>query len=98
MPAPASAHVPASTYRLQLSPAFGFAAAGELASYLERLGISTCYTSPVLAARPGSIHCYDTCDHSRLNPELGGEDGFTTLATALTVQGLGLIVDFVPIT
>jgi (1->4)-alpha-D-glucan 1-alpha-D-glucosylmutase len=94
--APVSAHVPASTYRLQFMPAFPFEAAVRLAPYLERLGITTCYSSPVLAAQPGSLHGYDTCDHSRLNPELGGNEGFAALGAALRAAGVGLIVDFVP--
>ena len=96
MPAPVSGHVPASTYRLQLNASFTFDAAARLASYLDRLGITTCYSSPVLAARPGSSHGYDTCDHSRLNPELGGDEGFAALSASLRRAGLGLIVDFVP--
>jgi (1->4)-alpha-D-glucan 1-alpha-D-glucosylmutase len=96
MPAPVPAHSPASTYRLQLLPSFPFDAAARLAPYLARLGVTTCYASPVLAARPGSAHGYDTCDHGRLNPELGGDAGFAALHAALRAAGLGLIVDFVP--
>ncbi|ODS52891.1 MAG: malto-oligosyltrehalose synthase [Acidobacteria bacterium SCN 69-37] len=96
MAAPRSTHVPVSTYRLQLGEALPFAAAARLAPYLERLGVTTCYASPVLAARPGSTHGYDTCDHGRLNPELGGDEGFAALTTALQAAGIGLIVDFVP--
>jgi (1->4)-alpha-D-glucan 1-alpha-D-glucosylmutase len=96
VPASPSTHEPASTYRLQLVPSFPFDAAARLAPYLARLGVTTCYTSPVLAARPGSTHGYDTCDHGRLNPELGGDAGFSALGAAIRSAGLGLIVDFVP--
>ena len=44
----------AATYRLQLDPRFGFAAARELIPYLRDLGISHLYLSPSLQARPGS--------------------------------------------
>src|SRR5262249_47352934 len=64
--------VPAATYRLQLSRDFTFRDAGDLVPYLHDLGVSDCYVSPVLQARAGSGHGYDVCDHSRLNPELGG--------------------------
>ena len=29
-----------------------------------------------MKARKGSTHGYDIVDHTMLNPELGGEDGF----------------------
>ncbi len=64
---------PLTTYRLQLHRGFGFAEAAAVADYLADLGITDCYTSPILKARPGSTHGYDICDHNALNPELGGE-------------------------
>ena len=71
--------VPRATYRLQLTKDFGFDAAAALAPYLKELGISHLYASPFLKARPGSTHGYDIVDHDRLNPELGGEEGFARL-------------------
>src|SRR6185437_14813554 len=88
--------VPLATYRLQLTKDFGFYAAAELAPYLRALGISHLYASPFLKARPGSTHGYDVVDHRRLNPELGGEEGFARLSAALKEADLGLILDFVP--
>ncbi len=88
--------VPVSTYRLQLNGGFGFAAAAKLAGYLEKLGVTECYCSPVFAAKRGSSHGYDICDHSRLNPELGGEAGFREFAARLKRHGIGVILDFVP--
>lgn len=85
-----------STYRLQLTPQFGFAAARAVIPYLQNLGISHLYTSPILTAKPGSSHGYDICDHSKVNPELGGEEGFERLIEVLHQHGMGLIVDFVP--
>ena len=64
--------------------------------YLARLGISHVYASPLMEARPGSTHGYDIVNHNRLNPEVGGEDEFRSLVTALHERGMGLIVDFVP--
>jgi (1->4)-alpha-D-glucan 1-alpha-D-glucosylmutase len=60
------------------------------------LGISHLYASPFLTARAGSTHGYDIVDHTRLNPELGGEEGFARLSQALAEADLGLILDFVP--
>ena len=51
-----------ATYRLQLGPSFGFAAARELVPYLQRLGISHLYLSPVLQSRHGSTHGYDVVE------------------------------------
>ena len=59
-PAPDHAVVPASevraTYRLQLTPDFGFGEARALVPYLRDLGISHLYLSPSFQARPGSTH------------------------------------------
>jgi (1->4)-alpha-D-glucan 1-alpha-D-glucosylmutase len=88
--------IPRATYRMQFHKAFTFADAAPLAAYLADLGISHLYASPILAARAGSTHGYDVIDHSRINPELGGEDGFRALAAALKKQGIGIILDIVP--
>jgi (1->4)-alpha-D-glucan 1-alpha-D-glucosylmutase len=87
---------PASTYRLQLHAGFGFDDAARVVPYLEALGVSDLYLSPVLAAVPGSTHGYDVVDHGRLDPQLGGEEGFARLADACARRGMGLLLDFVP--
>src|SRR5207245_2533635 len=88
--------IPLATYRLQLTADFGFDNAAAVVPYLKALGITHLYTSPVMKARKGSTHGYDTVDHSQFNPELGGEAGFARLSEALIKHGLGLIIDFVP--
>jgi (1->4)-alpha-D-glucan 1-alpha-D-glucosylmutase len=88
--------IPLATYRLQLTPEFGFDAAAAIAPYLKALGITHVYASPFMKARQGSTHGYDIVDHTRLNPELGGEAGFTQFSDALKQHDLGLILDFVP--
>ncbi|HLG81286.1 MAG TPA: malto-oligosyltrehalose synthase [Bradyrhizobium sp.] len=90
------ATLPLATYRLQLTGDFGFARAAEVVPYLKALGVTHLYASPFMKARRGSTHGYDIIDHTRLNPELGGEDGFAQLSSALEAHGLGLILDFVP--
>jgi (1->4)-alpha-D-glucan 1-alpha-D-glucosylmutase len=92
----AGRRIPSATYRLQLNQDFTFYDAGALAPYLRELGVTACYVSPVLQARPGSSHGYDVSDHGRLNPDLGGEQGFEIFAAALRDQGLGMILDAVP--
>jgi len=88
--------IPIATYRLQLTADFDFDAAANVAPYLKALGISRVYASPFMKARTGSTHGYDVVDHTRFNPELGGEDGFIRLSDALKRNDLGLILDFVP--
>lgn len=88
--------IPRATYRMQFHAAFTFADGAGLADYLARLGVSHLYSSPILHARAGSCHGYDVVDHRRINPELGGEDGFRQMATDLRAHGLGIILDIVP--
>jgi (1->4)-alpha-D-glucan 1-alpha-D-glucosylmutase len=88
--------VPGSTYRLQLTPEFGFAEAADAADYLTDLGVSHVYLSPVLEAVPGSRHGYDVTDHSRIRAELGGEEGFRSMAKRLRALGLRIVLDIVP--
>jgi (1->4)-alpha-D-glucan 1-alpha-D-glucosylmutase len=85
-----------ATYRLQLTAAFGFRAAAAIVPYLRKLGITHVYSSPILQSRRGSTHGYDMVDPTRIDEELGGEDGFAQLIAALRAENLGLIVDFVP--
>ncbi len=91
-----AARVPRATYRLQLHAGFGFVQAAALLPYLEALGISHLYVSPLLRARPGSLHGYDVVDHGALNPELGTRADFDRLVEQLHVRGMGLLVDIVP--
>src|ERR1700761_4753941 len=88
--------IPLATYRLQLTADFNFERAAEIVPYLKALGITHLYASPFMKARHGSAHGYDVVDHTKLNPELGGEAGFAKLSDALRAHDLGLILDFVP--
>ncbi|MDD5389781.1 MAG: malto-oligosyltrehalose synthase [Gallionellaceae bacterium] len=88
--------IPRATYRLQFNRDFTFTQATALAPYLAELGVSHCYASPYLKARPGSTHGYDIVDHAALNPEIGGAREYDDFVTALKGQGLGQILDVVP--
>ena len=90
------ARVPVSTYRVQMHKDFNFADAQAIVGYLKQLGIGDFYSSPIFEARPGSMHGYDVTRHDRLNPELGGEEGFASFSAELQRQGLGLLLDIVP--
>jgi (1->4)-alpha-D-glucan 1-alpha-D-glucosylmutase len=85
-----------ATYRLQLTPEFGFGDAAELIPYLQDLGISHLYLSPSLQAREGSTHGYDVIDPTRLSDALGGERGFRELAELAHASDMGIVLDVVP--
>lgn len=87
---------PIATYRIQLTPSFGFAATIGILDHLVRLGVSHLYLSPIAEAVPGSLHGYDVIDHSRVRSDFGGDDGLTALLDAADAHGLGVIVDHVP--
>jgi len=87
---------PISTYRLQIRAEFGFDDVVEVAGYLDRLGVSHAYLSPILQATPGSSHGYDVVDHDRLSADAGGMPGFRRMITALRRHGLLAIADIVP--
>lgn len=91
-----SGRIPRATYRIQFSPTFGFSDLLDLVSYLDELGISDCYVSPIFRARTGSSHGYDVCDHNQISPVLGGEEAFEKLAAALREREMSIILDIVP--
>jgi (1->4)-alpha-D-glucan 1-alpha-D-glucosylmutase len=88
--------VPNSTYRVQLGRGFGFAQARLVVSYLAQLGVTACYLSPCVRAKPGSTHGYDICDHNAFNSEIGSDEDHAILSADLAAQGIGQILDFVP--
>jgi (1->4)-alpha-D-glucan 1-alpha-D-glucosylmutase len=63
--------------------------------YYATLGISHLYASPTLTARSGSTHGYDIVDPTRINSELGDEEGLRRLVARLRQPGMGLIADIV---
>ena len=89
-------YVPLATYRLQVHAGFPLPEAARAVPYLQRLGITTCYTSPYFTATAGSTHGYDVCDHNEISPELGGDEAHRQFAEALAAAGMGHVVDFVP--
>ena len=86
-----------STYRLQMrGDSFTFADAENLLPYLDDLGVSHLYLSPILTAARGSTHGYDVTDPTTVSAALGGADGLARLSSAARSRGMGLIVDIVP--
>ncbi|MEV5961927.1 malto-oligosyltrehalose synthase [Kribbella sp. NPDC051952] len=88
--------VPQATYRLQLRAEFGFDDAAAVVPYLNNLGISHAYLSPILQAAPGSTHGYDVVDHSRLSEPAGGRPAFDRLSAQLADHRMGAVADVVP--
>lgn len=93
---PRTAIIPRATYRLQFNRNFTFAQATALIPYLAELGVSHCYASPYLKARPGSGHGYDIVDHTTLNPEIGTTEDYERFVATLHEYGMGQILDMVP--
>lgn len=85
-----------STYRLQLHAGFTFEDVRRVLPYLNALGVSHVYLSPIATATPGSTHGYDVIDPTQLNPELGGDEGYERLVEEQRRVGLGQVVDIVP--
>jgi (1->4)-alpha-D-glucan 1-alpha-D-glucosylmutase len=87
---------PRATFRLQLHGRFTFQDAAALVPYFATLGVSDLYLSPILTARPGSMHGYDIVDPTRVSSDLGGEKALRELVAALRRHQMGVIVDIVP--
>ncbi|MDT5004318.1 MAG: (1-_4)-alpha-D-glucan 1-alpha-D-glucosylmutase [Mycobacterium sp.] len=75
---------------------FTFADAEDLLPYLDDLGVSHLYLSPILTATRGSTHGYDVTDPTAVSADLGGAEGLARLSAAARSRGMGLIVDIVP--
>ena len=89
-------YTPSATYRLQFSESFTLEQLSEIIDYLQALGISTVYASPIFQARAGSTHGYDVSDPLRLNAEIGTEDQLADIAQQLKALDMGWLQDIVP--
>ncbi|HTM06816.1 MAG TPA: malto-oligosyltrehalose synthase [Verrucomicrobiae bacterium] len=88
--------IPTATYRLQFHKGFTFTQARDVLGYLDDLGVSDVYASPIFQARAGSTHGYDAVDPNRLNPELGTTEDFEALLAEVHRRGMGWLQDIVP--
>jgi (1->4)-alpha-D-glucan 1-alpha-D-glucosylmutase len=88
--------IPTATYRIQFNPDFPFAAAQAIVPYLNALGVSDLYASPIFKATQGSSHGYDVVDPRHINPELGDRPAFEALVKTLHSQDMGWLQDIVP--
>jgi len=88
--------IPVATYRIQFRNGMTFDRAAALVPYLQQLGISHLYASPIFTATNGSTHGYDVTDANEIEPSIGGRAGFDRMVSALKQAGIGLILDIVP--
>ncbi len=89
-------NVPSATYRLQFSRSFNFRMAQDILPYLEELGISHVYASPIFKSSRGSDHGYNVVDHNSLNSELGSDMDFDSLIDSVTNRRMFWLQDIVP--
>jgi len=92
----AKPRIPITCYRLQFNNHFTFRDAQAVLGYLERLGITDIYASPLLQSRRGSGHGYDVTDPTRIDSDLGSEEQFEAFQIDLHARGMGLLLDIVP--
>jgi cyclomaltodextrinase len=59
--------------------------------YLKDLGVEAIWLTPIFDAR--SNHRYDTADYMHIDPSLGGDAAFASLAAAAHARGIHLILD-----
>lgn len=88
--------IPASTYRLQITPQFDLDHAAAQIEHLRTVGVDWLYLSPVLRSVEGSDHGYDVADPTIVDPARGGQEAFDRLCRKAHEAGMGVIVDVVP--
>lgn len=88
--------IPISTYRVQLNSTFTFKNLDAIIDYLEALGITTIYASPITTAEKGSTHGYDVIDAHTINPEIGTLEELEAIAERLKAKNMTWIQDIVP--
>ncbi|RZM25231.1 MAG: hypothetical protein EOO88_20040, partial [Pedobacter sp.] len=87
---------PVSTYRIQFHKDFTLSDFEKRIPYFKKLGVSTIYASPLLAATPGSTHGYDTIDAQLINPEIGTLEQLKSITRQLKAEGISWLQDIVP--
>jgi len=87
---------PTASYRIQLTPDFGFDDARSQLDTIRELGVSHLYLSPIAQAVPASSHGYDVVDHTTVRREFGGAAALDRLLDAAGDHAMGVIVDHVP--
>lgn len=87
---------PVATYRIQFHKDFSFSDFEETLPYLQKLGVTTVYASPVFESVPGSMHGYDGVNPNKIDPEIGTEEQLVKIREKLKQQGMHWLQDIVP--
>lgn len=87
---------PKGTYRIQFHKDFNFNHFENIIPYLEKLGVSTIYASPIFKSTPGSMHGYDGTDPLQINPEIGTLEQLRRISKTLKTKGILWLQDIVP--
>ena len=87
---------PISTYRIQFHKDFNFDDFEKIIPYLQKLGVSTIYASPIFTSTPGSTHGYDGMNPHQISPELGTEEQLKEISRRLKSLNLNWLQDIVP--
>ncbi len=87
---------PVSTYRIQFHKGFNFENFKAIIPYLQKLGVTTIYASPIQEAVPGSNHGYDGVNPHKINPEIGTEEQLKEISNILKEKGMNWLQDIVP--
>jgi len=87
---------PDSTYRIQFQKSFSFKDFEGIIEYLQKLGISTIYASPVFESMAGSVHGYDVLNPHNINPEIGTREQLEEISKQLKENEIGWLQDIVP--
>lgn len=87
---------PVSTYRLQFQKTFSFNDFEKIIPYLQKLGISTIYASPIFESAMSSAQGYDVLNPHNLNPETGTKEQLENISKQLKEKEIGWLQDIVP--
>lgn len=88
--------IPGSTYRVQFNKNFTLEHFEEIIEYLNKLGITTVYASPLLQATKDSEHCYDVTDPDAINKQIGTEKKLAAISRRLKSYNMTWLQDIVP--
>jgi len=87
---------PIATYRLQFHEEWNFNDFETLIPYLQKLGVSTIYASPVFKSTKGSTHGYDGVNPNQIDPEIGSLEALKTVSAKLKELNMNWLQDIVP--
>ncbi|GLU52105.1 malto-oligosyltrehalose synthase [Dyadobacter frigoris] len=87
---------PIAAYRLQFQKEFNFKDFEEIIPYLQKMGVSTIYASPIFKSTAGSTHGYDGVNPNEIDQEIGSEEDLKSITTSLKEMDINWLQDIVP--